>query len=176
MSRVTKSQAQDWADVLVAGNNAVITEKKKVLATLADGIYLKYVPENVAKALKSNPSFVSTSTNVYFVSKRNNNDQVRATVNTPAPINRDMSSYQAYFTVAQSDYEKVLKKVTEITKLKSEVDSLKKNLEEVLFSLRTHKKVGLEFPSLEPLLAEVARSSALPSNLAELKSKIIKKQ
>jgi len=163
MSRITKQIAENVAAQLTRKKNTEISSLKKELENKFSEIYLKTVPKEVLQLFEKFPDYVKTRRGLQCTG----NGFEWQTLD----FNKELPAYKNCFSPDELDAKELLELANKIKDKKQELFKLKAEIENVVFNLRTFKRVEIEFPEAVPFLPTTV-STALMVNISDLRNKL----
>lgn len=167
MSRITKEIATQVATQLTTKKREVLAELNKKFRAELKRMYVEDTPSEIKELAEKHPEYFDfrnrigfNGTNGFGYESYGIEGRVISTVGG------------AYYTKILPEHAKYLKKLdNEIQDKKKEILSLIKELEILLYSLRTYPKVAEQFPEAVPFLP-FKTTSALAINIEDLRKKL----
>jgi len=164
MSIITKAIATEVAVKLTAKKQEEIKNLDLKLREQFEIVYLKSLPKEVVLAFENAPNYFNTSNSVQISGNGFNWQSLGFTKKMPVLRN---CSHQ----LSDKEASDFLKKYNTIEDKKSKCRDLIYEIETALFSLRSYKKIGEQFPEAIPFLPEKI-TSALAINISDIQYKL----
>jgi len=164
MSRITEEIAKEIAEKLTEKKKEEIKKTELELRSkLEDFIYLK-LPKDVVDLFKKQPNYFNTKS-CFRVSGFGLNYEYLYTNNEVPYVNNNS------FEPSEEQAKILLKLNNKVTDLKKKKSELFRNIENVLYSLRTYTKVIAEFPEAEPFLPKTI-TNKLSLNVSDIRQQL----
>lgn len=176
MSKISKEKSGELAEVILKKNEVLKEKMNKDVMALNSRIVSKYIPEGVKQIMKTDDKkFIRTSTSVNLMLV-DSSQNISSSTLEPVPVNMSLSSYNANFILSEEDFSKVKQMNDSYERCRSEYRKLYNELTDVIYALKSKTALIREFPAQEDFIIKLMEpnGSMLPSNLTELKSKILK--
>jgi len=163
MSRITKEIASEVALKLISKKSDEIIKLDKEISEIFEVMVLSKLPRAVKETFKSNKVFFNRRKS--FQISGNGFDYVYVNTTNEVPYNN--SSF-----VATAEESKILlPMVNKKTELEVNYRKLYREIETLLYSLRTYSKVIAEFPEAEPFLP-ASISNKLMLNVSDIRKQL----
>lgn len=163
MSIITKAIATEVAIKLTSKQWKEIESLESKLEKQFEEVYLKSIPLDVQDAFEKYPGYFNTTKYVQVSGNGFNYQNLQLTKILP--------KIKGGFRLKEKDAVTLLKKYNEIEDKKSEARKLLQEIEVVLNSLRSYKKINSEFPEATPFLPEKI-TTQLAVNISDVQSKL----
>ena len=163
MSRITKQISENVAVKLTEKKDLEIKRLNENLKDKFTEIYLKTIPKEVIDVHAKYPGFIKTRSSVQCTGNGFQWQNLSFSGYIPSTGNT--------FSPNEKDSKLLLKLLNEIDDKKSELSKLKREIEVLVFGLRTYSRVNIEFPEATPFLPNSA-SSSLVVNISDLRKKL----
>lgn len=167
MSRITKEIASQVAHQLTAKKREEVKELDAKFRTELKRMYVEDTPTEIKELAKKYPEYFEWRDRIGFYGTNGfgyENYRIEGTVITKA-------GSISYTNISPENAKKLNKLDNEIQDKKKELKDLVKELEILLYSLRTYSKVTEQFPEAIPFLP-YKTTSALAINIDDLRKKL----
>lgn len=172
MSRISKTKAHYLANAVLEKTNLAAEDANKQDMQIIHEIYLKALPPEIVELFtlshKSAKKFLYTSSSLKICSEKNPSDNYNYYLDIPVP-----GHHGGYVTIDHDSYKRIVNIIERIEARNTKIRSLANEVESIIYTLRTAKRVIEEFPQLEDKLEVDKPMSAELSRLPELKRQII---
>lgn len=167
MSRITKEIATQVATQLTTKKREALKELDAKFRSELKRMYVEDTPAEIKELAEKFPQYFEQRTRIGFGGTNGFGYEVYSIDgNVIAPVSG------AYYTKISPENSKILKKLdNEIQDKKKELKNLVKELEILLYSLRTYSKVAEQFPEAVPFLP-FRTTSALAINIQDIRKKL----
>lgn len=167
MSRITKEIATTVATQLTTKKREVVKELGKKFRSELKRMYVEATPAEIKELAVKFPQYFERRNRISFGGTNGFGYESYSIEG-----NVIVAPSDAYFTNISSENAKILKKLdNEIQDKNKELKDLVKELEILLYSLRTYSKVAEQFPEAVPFLP-FKTTSALAINIEDLRKKL----
>lgn len=163
MSRITKQISENLAVKLTEKQALKIKNLKANLEDIFTEMYLKTIPIEVIDFHSKFPKYTETRQNIQCTGNGFQWQYLN--------FNKSIPSISNAFAPNEKDARILLKLLNEIEDKNSELSKLKREIEVLVFGLRTYAKVNSEFPEAAPFLPNSVPSD-LMVNISDLRKKL----
>jgi hypothetical protein len=156
MSRITKQIAITTDSELVKGKIEKVRELKKLFEDRLKLEVLKTIDKEILHFSQKHPSYVRKSTDVKIVGNGFNHESASIDISLPTCN----GNYATYFNPEVKVAEELMQLMRTYKKEKDLVNKLKKDLEIIIFNLKTYKAVQENFPETFEVLPKTSEYSS----------------
>lgn len=164
MSRITKEIAKEVAQKLTEKKREQIKKTDLELRSKLESMIYKRLPKDVVELFKKHPKYFNTKS-CFRVSGNGLNYEYLYT-NNEIPYTENSS-----FDPSPEEAKELIKLNNKVTDLKNKKNELFREIENLLYSLRTYSKVIAEFPEAEPFLPKTI-TNKLTINVSDIRQQL----
>lgn len=164
MSRITKDIANEVAKKLTQNKTDEIENLENELRLKVHDIVKKRIPDSIIKLFKIHPNYFIKKSYFQFVGNGMNHKGFYINNELPFIQNNVVEP-------SKLEADTILKLDNEITNLKTKRNTLRSEIRELLYSLRTYSKVISEFPEAEPFLPKTI-TNKLIVNISDIRNQL----
>jgi len=164
MSRITKEIANEVARKLTTKKTEEIQKLDLLIQETLELFILKRVPKDVIEFQKTNPKFTYSTSSFRLIGNGFNHKYLNTKNDIPYNGNN-------IFEPKPDEAKKLLEMINKKSDLKSNLNKLFSEIENLLYNLRTYNKVIIEFPEVEPFLPKTI-SNKLMVNVNDIRQQL----
>lgn len=164
MARITKEIASEVAKKLTSKKTEEIKTLENELETKLEGFILKKIPKEVLDLFKKHPNYFNTTYSFRLSGNGLNYEYLQTKNSIPYTGNNS-------FLPSIEEAELLLSLNNKINDLKQKKSELFREIENLLYNLRTYSKVNSEFPEATPYLPNLI-TNKLSVNISDVRDKL----
>ena len=163
---ITKDHANFIASQMVKKMSAEIQSHQEALSQFVTDRYNETIPADILDAYKKYPNYFKRASRILL---RDNGLNDSFGLFKPVCA---LSDFQAVFQPDTPAAKVISKHLNQIDKLKTKRDSLKKQIEQTLLSLRTYKRIEDKFPEAFALIPQRSTVNAVAIPIDDIRKQL----
>ena len=164
MSRITKDIAHEVARKLTSKKTEEINKIEKELQLKLEGFLLEKVPKEIMDLFKKHPNYFEKTSSFRISGNGFNYEYLQTKNSIPYCGNNS-------FTPTAEQAKPLMELNNKITDLKKKKSELFREIQNLLYNLRTYSKVISEFPEAEPFLPKTI-TNKLIVNISDIRNQL----